>query len=175
MWKRNRPAVPVPLQDQIEVALERVRQARAELTVAAGVPARRQAHARLGSTLLEADQLLREAVRLAKCRSRAEWRPWRHRLAVLDTERQHHLFEELDEFAILPIGSIRAIDTGMSGPAIGDHLHGRSSLPGTPPRYGVDHEAVLLGTGSDLLLTVAEPVADVAVLPVVEKAPATAA
>jgi hypothetical protein len=41
---------------------------------------------------------------------------------------------------------VRAIDTGMSGPAIGDLQHGECSPSGTPAAYGVDVEAILLGT-----------------------------
>lgn len=46
---------------------------------------------------------------------------------------------------MLQLGTVRAIGTGMSGPAIDDLLHGESQEPGTPARYGLDLEAVLIG------------------------------
>ena len=46
---------------------------------------------------------------------------------------------------MLRLGTVRAIDTGMSGPDYGDLLHGESCEPGTPARYGLDLEAVLAG------------------------------
>lgn len=104
---------------------------------------RRAAHRRLRLAYLDADAVLRTATRAAKGRSRYEWMQLRTRLSALDTARQQHLMAERDETGVPVIGSVRAIDTGMSGPAIGFHLHGRSKAPGTPARYGVDVEAAL--------------------------------
>ena len=62
-----------------------------------------------------------------------------------------HLLAEQDESGLLPSGSVRAVDTGMSGPDIGDLQHGQSRPPGTPPTYGLDIEALLtspIGVGS---------------------------
>jgi hypothetical protein len=104
---------------------------------------RRRAHRRLRLAYLDADAVLRTATRAAKTRSRHEWMLLRTRLSALDTARQLQLMAERDETSVPVIGSVRAVDYGMSGPAIGDHLHGRSKDPGTPARYGVDVEAAL--------------------------------
>lgn len=122
---------------------------------------RRAAHRRLREAYLAADAVLREATREAKGRSRYEWMAMRARLSALDTARQQHLMAERDELPALPLGSVRAQDTGMSGPAIGFHLHGRSSGPGSPARYGVDVEAVLRrGEGGPELAAEAEAAPD---------------
>jgi hypothetical protein len=147
MWRRRTPAVPTALEAEIGRALERVDAARAVLdrvrASGAPLPERREAHAALRRAFLDADALLREATRTAKAHSYREWSRWRHRLSQLGLARQRHLFEESDDPAALQHGTIRAIDSGMSGPAIGDHLHGRCSLPGTPAAYGLDLEAIL--------------------------------
>jgi hypothetical protein len=143
----QRPVVPEVLVGQISDALAAVDEARAELArvVAAGAPLRdrRAAYASLGHAFDEADALLREAVALARQRSYRVWGLWRHRLSSLDTARQVHLFAGQDDVGLLPLGSVRAIDTGMSGPDIGDLQHGMSRAPGSPPTYGLDVEALL--------------------------------
>jgi hypothetical protein len=73
---------------------------------------------------------LREATVVAKTRSRHDWAHWRKRLSDLDTQRQIHLIAEMDAEGILRTNSIRAIDTGMSGPHIGEMQHGDSKRPG---------------------------------------------
>ena len=80
---------------------------------------------------------------VAKQRSRHDWAHWRKRLSDLDTRRQIHLIVELDAEGILRTNSVRAIDTGMSGPDIGEMQHGDSMPPGSPATYGVDVEAIL--------------------------------
>jgi hypothetical protein len=75
--------------------------------------------------------------------SHREWSQWRRRLSRLDTARQAHLFAEADDLGVLGLGSVRAIDTGMSGPDIGELQHGRSAAPGSPATYGVDLDALL--------------------------------
>lgn len=125
--------------------------ARADLTcvVADRAPLRdrREAHARLRHAFDDADALLRQATATAKPHSYREWSLWRHRLSSLDIARQVHLFAEQDDSGLLPIGSVRTIDTGMSGPDIGDLQHGQSRAPGTLPTYGLDLEALLTATG----------------------------
>lgn len=39
--------------------------------------------------------------------------------------------------------TVQALDTGLSGPFIGELRHGASVEPGTPASYGLDLEAVL--------------------------------
>ena len=51
---------------------------------------------------------------------------------------QVHLFAEQDDTGVWPLGSIRAIDTGM-----GELQHGQPRPPGTPARYGLDMDTVL--------------------------------
>jgi hypothetical protein len=147
MWRRSRPAVSARLSAQIEQALARVDAARRRLDrVICAEPAllvRRQAYADLRAAYLEADVLLREATRTAKGHSHREWSGWRHRLSRLDAARQRHLFQEADDFGVLRIASVRAIDTGMSGPAIGEFQHGECSPADKAATYGVDLEAVL--------------------------------
>jgi hypothetical protein len=149
MWRRSRPAVSARLSAEIEQALVRVDAARQRLDqVICAEPSllvRRQAHADLRAAHLEADVLLREATRAAKGHSHQEWSRWRHRLSRLDAARQRHLFQEADDLGVLKIGSVRAIDAGMSGPAIGEFQHGECSADDKSVTYGVDLEAVLLG------------------------------
>lgn len=151
MGSRHRqPAVPHGLAHEISDALARVDAARGRLDQAvadrSGLGVRRAAHADLSRTYDEADELLREATRAAKDHSYREWSRWRRVLSRLDNARQRHLLTEADQPGLRPSGSVRAIDTGMSGPAIGDHQHGECSPAGKPATYGVDVEAVLLGT-----------------------------
>lgn len=147
MRRRRQPVVPQLLVDRADEALTAVDDARAELArvVADGAPLRdrRAAHARVRHAFDDADALLRQAATIARQRSYREWSQWRHRLSSLDTARQVHLFAEQDESALLPIGSLRAIDTGMSGPDLGDLQHGGSRVPGTLPTYGLDLETEL--------------------------------
>ncbi|HET7735442.1 MAG TPA: hypothetical protein VFK52_05680 [Nocardioidaceae bacterium] len=135
------------LDEELKPFLAEIAAARAALVVLTGddvtLDERRAAHRRLRLAYLAADAALRQATREARTRSRYEWMRMRARLSALDTARQQHLMAERDELPALALGSVRAVDTGMSGPAIGFHLHGRSRAPGTPARYGVDVEAVL--------------------------------
>lgn len=147
MKRRRQPAVPKLLVNQIDEALTAVDHARGELAcvVSARAPLRdrREAHEKVRNAFDEADALLRQATATAKQHSRQERSLWRHRLSSLDDARQIHLFAEQDQPGLLPIGSVRAIDTGMSGPDIGSLQHGQSRDPGTPPTYGLDVEALL--------------------------------
>ncbi|HET6562514.1 MAG TPA: hypothetical protein VFG72_11620 [Marmoricola sp.] len=163
MWGRGKKAaVPASLVTQIEGALVRVDVGRAQLDrftgIGAPLPDRRRAHAELRAAYLDADALLRAATRSAKAHSRLEWSGWRHRLSQLDFARQQHLFEESDDPAVLALGCVRAVDTGMSGPAIGDLLHGRAKAPGAPAEYGVDLEAVLTAPAENRVATPAPSV-----------------
>lgn len=150
MRRRRRPVVPQLLSNQIGEAVAAADDARTVLArvVADRAPLRerREAYARVTHAFDEADALLRQATTLAKQRSYRDWSVWRHRLSSLDAARQIHLFAGLDEPGLLPIGSVRAIDTGMSGPDIGDLQHGQTRPPGTRPTYGLDLEALLLAT-----------------------------
>ena len=147
MISRRQPVVPKLLIGQIDAALAAVDDAQAELTrvlaARASLPARREAHTRLRHAFDDADALLRQATNLARQRSYLDWSKWRHLLSSLDTARQIHLFAEQDDPGLLPIGSIRALDTGMSGPDIGDMQHGQSRAPGALPTYGLDIGALL--------------------------------
>ncbi|MGN6781137.1 MAG: hypothetical protein ACTHJH_06520 [Marmoricola sp.] len=135
---------------QIEDALARLEAARERLalTVDASPPAplldRRAAYRAVRLAFDDADALLRAATGLARLHSSAEWSRWRSRLSALDARRQAHLFAEVDDVALLPVGAVRAVDTGMSGPDIGELQHGESCPPGTPATYGLDAEALLL-------------------------------
>lgn len=80
---------------------------------------------------------------VAKHRSRRDWAQWRTRLSDLDTRRQIHLIAELDADSLLRTNSVRAIDTGMSGPDLGEMQHGDSMPLGSPATYGMDVEALL--------------------------------
>lgn len=150
MRRKREPAVPARLATDIEGALARVDDRRTRLDGVSGTGAplaqRRRAHAELRRAFLEADALLRTATRRAKAHSHREWSAWRHRLSRLDLARQQHLFEESDDLGVLPAGSVRAVDTGMSGPAIGDLMHGRGKPYGAPATYGIDLEAALGAT-----------------------------
>lgn len=157
MWGRTRPAVPEPLVTQVEEALQRAEEARLRMVAAvrsdAGMLVRRQAHADLRAAHLDADRLLRHATELAKAHSHREWSHWRHRLSDLSTARMQHLFLESDDSGVLPSNSIRAVDTGMSGPAIGEFQHGDCSMPGKPATYGLDLEQTLLDLERDVAMS----------------------
>lgn len=150
MKRRKQPMVPSILIDQIDEALTVLDGARAELRCVVAARAqlrdRREAHARVTHAFDEADALLRQAVAIAKQRSYRDWSLWRQRLSSLDTARQIHLLTEQDEPGLRPSGSVRAIDTGMSGPDIGELQHGQSRAPGSLPTYGLDLEALLTAT-----------------------------
>lgn len=149
MRSRSQPAIPAQLIHQIDGALAAVDTARTQLAgaIAEDAPVRdlRTAHARVRHAFDEADEFLRRATGLAREHSHREWSLWRHRLSSLDAARQIHLLAEQDCIGVLPIGSRRAIDTGMSGPDIGELQHGQSRAPGTPPAYGLDLEALMAG------------------------------
>ena len=151
MRRRHQPSAPRDLTEKIAAALARVETGKARLAraTAAGapLPVRRSAHAELRTAYGSADTLLRQAVRYAEQHSYPEWSRWRTRLSRLDAARQAQLFAEVDAVGVhLGLGTTRAIDTGMSGPAIGDLLHGESCPPGAPARYGLDLEALLSGS-----------------------------
>lgn len=145
--RRRQPPVPPSLVGQIQEALEGVDKASATLdaVLAEGAPllVRRRTRRELRQAFESADELLRRAANLAHPHSYTEWSKWRHRLSQLDTVLQVHLFAEQDDTGVSPLGSIRAIDTGMSGPSIGELQHGQSRPPGTPARYGLDMDTVL--------------------------------
>jgi hypothetical protein len=152
MRSRKPSAVPTSLVDRIDAALSAVDGSRAELAevVARAAPlrSRREAYARVRHAFDEADALLREATALARERSFWDGSRWRRRLSSLDTARQLHLFAEMDDPGVLLIASVRALDTGMSGPAIGDLQHGQTRAPGSVPGYGLDLETALTATSA---------------------------
>jgi hypothetical protein len=135
------------LMQRIDMALDKVDSARSALdaTIASRAPlnSRRAASTELRRSFYAADACLREATVVAEARSRRDWAPWRKRLSDLDTQMQIHLIAEMDAEGILRTNSVRAIDTGMSGPDIGEMQHGDSQPPGSPGTYGVDVEAIL--------------------------------
>jgi hypothetical protein len=140
----------IPQLAAIETALAQVDAAKAILAAArrtgADPRARHQAHAELRAAYQTADDRLREVTTALKRRgqrSYVDWSRWRSRLSSLDSERQLHLFDEVDDHTLRPLGSVRAIDTGMSGPAIGELQHGESVPRGTPARYGLDLDALM--------------------------------
>ena len=156
--RKQNPPVPAVLVQQIDAALEAVDAARADLkaVLAAREPlaARRLARTRLDRAFAAADPLLRQAATQTRAAIHTRpgayvtWSQWRRRLSRLDTQWQMHQFAGLDDVACPPIGSIRTIDTGMSGPDIGDLQHGHSREPGTPATYGLDIESVLTGVST---------------------------
>jgi hypothetical protein len=148
--KRTRSTVvPADLVRQIDAAAADLADARHRLALALAADAPllelRAAHAEVRCAFDRAEGLLRSAAALAKGHSYREWSRWRHRVCDMSTQRVTHLFAEQDTSGLLPVGSVRAVDTGMTGPAIGDLLHGRSREPGAPATYGLDLEAVLTG------------------------------
>jgi len=131
---------------RIERSLAEVDASRARLAqvVAEAAPylERRAANAAVTAAFADADQLLREVTRVTRqCPYRVR-RQWRHRLSQLDLAKQIHLFAQADA-QVLGLGSVRALDTGMLGPANGDLLHGESREPGAPAGYGLDLDAIL--------------------------------
>ena len=145
-----RRPVPADLATRIDEALHRVDSAHERARMAAGRGAalawRREADAALEHAYLEADRLLREATRLARAHSFHAWMEWRSRLSSLDERRQQQLFAVADRPAMLRLGSVRAVDSGMTKPLIGEMAHGASKPAGAPAEYGLDLEAVLRAT-----------------------------
>lgn len=145
--EKRGPGVAPDLVQRIEVALSDVSSARLALEAAidghAPLDVRRAASAELRYSFDAADACLRKATMVAKERSRHDWTYWRKRLSDLDTRRQIHLIAEMDAEPILRPNSVRAVDTGMSGPAIGDMQHGDSMPPGSPATYGLDVKQIL--------------------------------
>ena len=147
--QRHRPAVsiPVDLVDEMERSLVALDAARSALQVATGTGAplavRRAAHAAVTAAFDAADRPLRRATTLARSGPYLAWRDWRRRLSTLDAAKQRHLFAEMDVVGGLGQGSIQSVDTGMSGPSIGDLQHGETQAPDSPATYGLDMAAVL--------------------------------
>ncbi len=147
--RTRRPSIEVPaaLVRDIDLALAALDTARTDLervrAGAAALPERRAAHARVSAAFEAADRLLRDAAGIARPGPYPAWRTWRHRLSRLDAAKQAHLFAQSDDVACLRPGSVRAVDTGMSGPSIGELQHGASRPPGTAPGYGLDLERAL--------------------------------
>lgn len=167
MRRRPKPVVPSRLVRQIDEALADLDAARGHLAaVIAGdvpLPELRAAHAAVLRAYERAEAPLRRAAALAKPHSYREWSRWRHRVSDLSTQRVAHMFAEQDIVGLLPLGSVRAVDTGMTGPAIGDLLHGRSREPGAPATYGLDLEALLTGA-PDVREPSGQPAPDAVVL-----------
>lgn len=151
-WRRTRakaPDVSESLVSEIDDTLARLDACRSEYDALvlrkAPLATRRIAYAELERAFTDADVPLRQATRLARARSYAEWRLWRSRLSRLDLARQDHLFAGSDALTVLPQGEVRTIDTGMAGPAIGDLIHGETR-PGAPATYGLDMDLTLGAT-----------------------------
>ena len=146
MNRRTPTDVSPMLLKRIERSLAEVDASRARLAqvVAEAAPylERRAANAAVTAAFADADRLLREVTRAAKQCPYRVWRQWRHRLSQLDLAKQIHLFAQADA-QVLGLGSVRALDTGMLGPANGDLLHGESREPGAPAGYGLDLDAIL--------------------------------
>lgn len=145
---RPTPTVVDTLDHDLRPHLEEITGARAALGgLIAGYEAtvleRRAAHRRLRLAYEAADRVLRAATREARSGPYVRWSRLRSQLSTLDTARQLHLMQERDDVAVLPLGGVRALDTGMSGPSIGELQHGRSVEPGTRPAYGLDLDATL--------------------------------
>jgi len=153
MWRRRprRATVPDDLVVQVRSALADVDAAREHVRQVAGsngvaLAWRREADAALARAYQRADAVLREATRRARLHSFLAWSQWRSQLSWLDQQRQAHLFAVADRPAMLELGSIRAIDSGMTKPLIGEMPHGASKPAGAPARYGIDLEQVLRET-----------------------------
>lgn len=145
-----RRPVPAELVTRIDEALQKVDSARDRARMAAcrgaALAWRREADAALDHAYLEADRLLREATRLARAHSYHAWMEWRSMLSWLDQRHQEQLFAVADRPAMLRLGSVRAVDSGMTKPLIGEMAHGASKPAGAPAEYGLDLEAVLKAT-----------------------------
>lgn len=150
-WRHDRAAQPGVTEDlvaRVDEALVRVERCRAELDILvrleAPLPVRQTAYHHLELAFDAADGLFREATRVARARSFSEWSQWRRRLSRLDRSRQENLFAGSDALSVLAQGEVRAVDTGMSGPSIGEMQHGESR-PGGTTTYGLDMGVVLGG------------------------------
>lgn len=147
MWRRRNRGVPEQLVQQIDEALGAVDAASGRLssTRAAGasIGERQRAHRELRAAFAAADTLLRQAVAAARGEKFPVRSYWRERLSRLDAARQQQLFAEQDDFGVLSVGSIQMVDYGMTGPDLGDPLHGSAVPRGTPARIGVDMTAAL--------------------------------
>jgi hypothetical protein len=147
--KTRRPKVTVPadLVADADRALAGLDAARARLDEAlragARLEERRAARAEVTAAFGTADRLLRTITALTRPGPYVEWSRWRHRLSQLDRAKQQHLFAQSDDLPCLRVGSVRAVDTGMSGPFIGELQHGRSRPAGAPATYGLDLEQAL--------------------------------
>ncbi len=161
MPRHSRTASVSPiLHARIAAALAEVDSSRARLAEVVGADAphqeRRAAYVRVSAAFADADRLLRDVTKAARPGPYRVWRQWRHRLSQLDMAKQIHLLAENDA-QVLGIGSVRAVDTGMLGPDVGDHLHGECSAPGAPARYGLDLE-LRLTDPAQLVVTPTPPV-----------------
>ncbi|HET7388952.1 MAG TPA: hypothetical protein VFJ19_20070 [Nocardioidaceae bacterium] len=147
LGRRRGSGVSAELVGRIEQALAHVDEVREQTAplLARDQPlrVRRAAHREIENAFLAADAPLRAATRIAREHSYHEWSVWRSRLSQLDAAMQVQLFAASDDPSVLPVGSIRAVDTGMTGPAIGDLIHGASRPPGSPATYGLDVETLL--------------------------------
>lgn len=147
MWSRSKALVPEELVAAARAALARVDDEVAALErltdQGATLVARREQRRRTRRAIDEADVLLRQAAAATRGRSHREWSRWRRRVSRLSLARHVLAFAESDEIATLPVHSVRAVDTGMSGPSIGELQHGASRPPGSPARYGLDLDAAL--------------------------------
>lgn len=146
MSRRAPTAVSPMLLKRIERSLAELDAGRARLAEMLAHEApyleRRAVYTAVTTAFADADRLLREVTRVSKSGPYHVWRQWRHRLSQLDLAKQIHLLAENDA-QVLGLGSVRAVDSGMLGPANGDLLHGEAREPGTPARYGLDLDAVL--------------------------------
>jgi len=147
MWRRRNRGVPEQLVQQIDEALAAVDAAsdRVRSTRAAGssIGERQRAERELRAAFAAADTLLRKAVSAVRGEKFPVRSYWRDRLSRLDAARQQQLFAEQDDVGVLNVGSLQTIDYGMTGPDLGDRLHGAAVPRGTPARIGVDMAAAL--------------------------------
>lgn len=150
--RRTRPIPPGPvLLRRVEDARAELRAAQAELASVLAGPAtpetRRAAYRRVSRAFEALEAPLREAARATKGAPYGKgwyrpWSHWRHLLSATSAARVRHMFAMSNDATVLGLGSVRALDSGMLGPSVGDMLHGRSVLPGAPARYGLDMAAV---------------------------------
>ena len=165
--KRRRPkiAVPVELARQSDCATTAVAAACARLDAVlretAPLAERRAARADVAAAFADADRLLRAAAELTRPGPYHEWRRWRHRLSQLDLVKLRYLFAQSDDVACLEMGSVRAVDTGMSAPSIGELQHGASRPAGATADYGLDMAAVMAAPAPAVVPQVAAPPAAV--------------
>lgn len=144
MTRHHRTKTPQPLIERATVALADLQSAKSAFAASAAAnpnaPSveRRRQHAALRNAFLAADRELRLLVAALADAPYPLRSRWRGKLSDLDIQRQQHLFAEIDDLGVLPLGARRAIDTGMSGPDLHDHIHGRVLIAGSPERYGLD-------------------------------------